>query len=197
MIPTEKWLDEAMQELVAMTTAPRIKAIRSKLGDAVERDVRGGRIVIDGFPSSTDGGGAGGSTESSTERAALVRVDLADRTLDAHHRDTVLAVRLLTQVNDGLFALWRVLERIAQTTGTRPVMTERCEAPGCKNPPSHTGNVAGRLDRDLDLCESCYQRTYGTGSLPTREDVELRDRVGKWPRRRASGPKKSGRSGAR
>jgi hypothetical protein len=68
-----------VRRLVAQLRDADLAALERRLVAALDRDVRTGSAVPDGYPSSTMGGGRGGSEDTAVERTVLAREGRLER----------------------------------------------------------------------------------------------------------------------
>ena len=152
---------------------------------ALERD-RAGSTVPDGHSMGGQGNGEG---ESRTELHAMARTARAFPRDELHsHVEHLWA--FLQQAAQSTDAVRFRLHRIDVLTKDAPVNRRACEcceaaeirdAVTNRHPaPAHYGNVGGRLDANMHLCDLCYAFVVRHGRPPSAEERRRHDMTGRW-----------------
>ncbi len=162
--PTSTQLDDWVHAVVTANVAQ----YRARLGNAIDRERRGGSAIPDGYPTSTMPGSGGGSELTSVEAAVVARAHARDE----HHDRTTMAVGYLEQVVLSLGALATTLDRIEAVAHH-----DRAPEPGCSNHAQH-GLYETRWRSDL--CRSCYDVNKKYGGLPTFKLLDDHSRGIRW-----------------
>ncbi len=154
---------------------------------AVARD-RTGESIRDGYPANTIGAGYTNGNGSSVEAHALSRPER-----DLHHDYTLVAIAGLEAAVAGL-QMWasalNSIDDLVNDQGPAPRTCQACTGHrvlGGDQQVAHRGTVGNRLERDTDLCQSCWDFVRQTapagthqGYLPDPAQIAWHDTRGRW-----------------
>lgn len=147
MRPSEEWVTAAFDRLDQTTWGQ----LKKRFLEALKRDEE--PYEIDGYPTSTEGGGRGGAELTSVEAAADARIQ-ARQDRDELHEDVVKAGEWLSEILRHLDAMRNRLDHIDErSTPSKPAAHSEavCAEEYCEDPA-----VNGRDGR----CYACYMWRY-------------------------------------
>ncbi len=166
--------------------ACRLSTIGPRLLGAVQREHVHGSDDSDGYGTQTIGDGmprGSGSGLTATEAAASAR--MGRRRPDAHRALTGKAAVAMERAVDALGALLVALDALDDLRGPDAVH-EPCDACGPHRDvlaDIHArGDVGGRLDAPMALCETCYEFVRRHNTPPTPTQIAHHEGTGRWPR---------------
>lgn len=171
-------------EVIKEMRATNWSKLQADLQAALTREVNCGTTRADGYSSSTRGGPSSGTSDP-TLQATMAREQIQRDRLRSCTDD---AIRALATAANALRNCRAQLDNIALLVADAPITPKGCDLctdAGLKQdgqpiPWEHKGNVAGRLPKDMHLCNAHYYFVYNRGYAPSSDQTRHWWTTGTW-----------------
>jgi hypothetical protein len=178
---TEQDIRRWCRQLRDECTRAKLIALEDELVDAYRRNKRGGRVVVDGYPSATMGGGSGGAELTSVESAADRR-SFGAAPKDPLAEKVATAVDMLGQAAASMGATANVVAQIRTLAGKAPDVKhcQGCKPAGIRHEPDRYARDLRGLTEPMEVCQPFYDYVHKHGEQPTLEQIRHYDAHGTW-----------------